>query len=271
MARTNNYNSFPMYFTAILFQNLIIGEVARLTDAVNDWTEWELCNKSLRPNCHRFRELTCEKQGFENLGVECATGSRDNLLEVFEQQLSTGCNPINTDDITTLCLQNLLNEMPCQGHCYDAVQKVQYNCTEARGQCILSGYRRCYNPDNCLGTWSDWIPEENCSASCGGGTRSETRSCYEKSKQTRFFTHFAALNLQTSNVEAGSFAELPLPAPVEVLLMRVYFRFLTLRIFRFCFWLLIELIASESASSSFFPSVSTSTFAKIYISVIVFI
>ena len=183
MAANANYRYFLTYFCAILFENLIIGEVTQLNDAINSWTDWTLCTS--RPSCHRFRELTCGNQ----LGFECIA-SRDSLSEVFEQQLNTGCNlSNNADDITTNCSLNPPNKLPCLGHCYDAIEEVQYNCSVARGpRCILSNYRRCYNPNNCSETWSNWAPLGDCSVSCGGGTLSETRSCYEKNgKQTIIF------------------------------------------------------------------------------------
>ena len=160
-------------------------EVAQLNDAViPGWTNWKICNPFTRPSCQRYRERTCGNQ----LGFECIA-SRDSLFEVFEQQLNTGCNPNSTaDDITTNCSLNSPNELPCLGHCYDGIQEVQYNCTEERGRCTLSHYRRCYNESNCLGAWSNWAPLGDCSVSCDGGTLSETRSCYESNgKRTIVF------------------------------------------------------------------------------------
>ena len=186
MAINVTYIYFLTYFCAILFQNLIIGKITQLTGAENSWTNWTLC--SSRPDCHRFRELRCGNQ----LGFECIA-SRGSLSEVFEQRLNTGCNSSNiADDITNRCNLNSPNKQSCIAHCYDAVQEVQYNCAEASErateQCILSQYRRCYNPNNCLGTWSNWTPISNCSEPCGGGTLSETRSCYESNgKQTIVF------------------------------------------------------------------------------------
>ena len=103
MAINVAYIYFLTYFCAIIFQNLIIGEVTQLTEAENSWTNWTLC--SSRPDCHRFRELRCGNQ----LGFECI-GSRGTLLDVFEQQLNTGCNLSNSaDDITTRCNLNSPN------------------------------------------------------------------------------------------------------------------------------------------------------------------
>ena len=186
MAINVNYIYFPTYFCTILFQNLLVGKLTQLIEAENSWTNWTLC--SSRPDCHRFRELRCGNR----LGVDCIV-SRDTLFEVFEQQLNTGCNSSNiVDDITTRCNLNAPHELPCRGHCYDAVQEVQYNCATAservRERCVLSQYRRCYNPNYCSGTWSNWTPLRNCSVPCGGGTQSETRSCYESNgKQTTVF------------------------------------------------------------------------------------
>ena len=185
MAVNVNYIYSLTYFCAILCQNLINGEVAQLNGAViPGWTDWKICNPSSRPGCHRYRERTCGNQ----LGFEC-TASRDSLFEVFEQQLKTGCNlNNNADDITTSCILNSPNEQPCLGHCYDGIQEVQNDCIEESEHCVLSQYRRCYNESNCLGAWSNWTPFIGCSASCGGGTQGEIRSCYESDgKQTILF------------------------------------------------------------------------------------
>ena len=111
MKRTKSYKSLATYFTAIIFQNLIISVVAQLTNAANNWTDWDVCGTPSRPNCNRFRELTCEKQGVEKLDIECtASTSRDTPLEVYEQQLNSGCLRFKTDDVTNLCLQNILKD-----------------------------------------------------------------------------------------------------------------------------------------------------------------
>ena len=187
MSRNNNDEFFATYFTTILFQNLIISQIAQLTNAANHWTDWEVCNPSLRPNCYRFRELTCKKQGVKKLGVDCTIMSRDILFEVYEQQLNSDCLAINTGEITNLCRQNTSINLPCRGHCYNGIQEVQYNCTNERKQCTLSNYRRCYNGSNCSGQWSNWASNGNCSKPCGGGRLTERRSCYENGKQRILF------------------------------------------------------------------------------------
>ena len=178
---------YLMCFCALLFYNFVSCVTTQQTPTNNTWSIWKICSGIKR--CKRFRELECGK----NRGLNCTNPGQDRIA--FEQQLR-GPECFRFEDVILSnrtfdnCLKynNYYDDdeydwWNCEGACYDAVRRVRKRCRGRDfipfliGSCRFTEHQRCYNPRQCLGTWSNWSPIGSCSVSCGGGNVNETREC----------------------------------------------------------------------------------------------
>ena len=178
---------YLMCFRALLFYNFVSRVANQKASTNNTWSMWKDCSGIKR--CELFRELECGK----NKGLNCTNPGQDRIA--FQQQLR-GPECFEFEDVI-LSNQTFYNcpeyddyydddeydRRNCVGECYDAVRRVRKRC---RGRdfiplfvrlCRFTEHQRCYNPQQCLGTWSNWSPIGSCSVSCGSGKVNETREC----------------------------------------------------------------------------------------------
>ena len=180
----NSLKSFLlMCFRVLLFYNFV-SSVTTQQALMNTWSMWKDCTGIKR--CERFRELECGK----NKGLNCTNPGQNG--SAFEQQLY-GLRCKRFEDVTLL--NQTFIECPdyydddeydgrnCVGECYDAVRRVKKRCRGGDvplfsfSLCRFTEHQRCYNPQQCLGSWCNWSPIGSCSVSCGGGTVNKTREC----------------------------------------------------------------------------------------------
>ena len=180
-----------MCFRVLLFYSFV-SCVTTQQASMNTWSMWKDCTGIKR--CYHIRELECGK----NRGLNCTNPGQNGIA--FEQQL---CGPTCYEfEHVILSNKTSLNCRPsynpgyyecyplvfprndyCEGECYDAVRRVSKTCSGGDVPshifrlCGFTEHQRCYNPQQCLGTWSNWSPVGGCSVSCGGGIVNETREC----------------------------------------------------------------------------------------------
>ena len=128
------------------------------------WTEWTECSKSCGGGtrkkvreCALPRHLSGQCQGDAVMTEECNPGNCPTLTPWSEwTQCSKSCGSGSQRRVRQCKLQSRnLNRNPC------------FEPLEEDRQC---------NPQDCP-KWTDWSEWTECSASCGGGTRTKVREC----------------------------------------------------------------------------------------------
>ena len=105
--------------------------------------------------------------------------THDNLL--FNYETCFRFYYYNIECLNTIFFFILQSEQACQGNCYDSTIILTSFCI-SKPKCIRRQYFRCYNQQTCTGLWRAIELLDQCSATCGGGTKRLIATCVNEGK-----------------------------------------------------------------------------------------